>query len=194
MKVIGITGGIGSGKSLVSELLETRLGALIINTDMVAHQLMKKGEVSYNKIVEAFGLHILDSNGEIDRKKLGQEVYGKSDKLKVLNACSHPYVMSHVVNMIELNKHNYQLICVETALPIEAGLANICDESWYIHTPIRIRRNRLKESRGYSDEKIDSILTSQLSDEDYRKLTQVEIINDDSVENLFDKIQFYVEN
>lgn len=193
MKVIGITGGIGSGKSVVSWLLEEHFNAYIINTDKVAHMLMEKGQISYELIVDYFGTDILDNEGAIIRGELAKKVYGKPDELKKLNSFSHPYVMEYVKEQIQKQSKYYSIIGVESALPVEARFNELCDISWYVHTPMAIRRQRLKDSRNYSDEKLEAIFSSQLTDDEYRKLTQDIIENDGTIENLIDKIQLSVE-
>lgn len=193
MKVIGITGGIGSGKSTISNILENNFNAFIISTDAIAHNLMLKGMVSYEKIVDYFGESILDDNKEINRVKLSQCVYGQKDKLFKLNSFTHPYVMKYVKDLIKIKGKEYPLIGIETALPIEAKLHEICDEIWYVHASSEVRRNRLKETRNYSDEKIDSIFSNQIKEEEYRKISTYEIVNEGSLEKIFDKIQLYVE-
>jgi dephospho-CoA kinase len=193
MKVIGITGGIGSGKSTISNILENNFNAFIISTDAIAHKLMGKGMVSYEKIVDYFGESILDDNQEINRTKLAQCVYGQRDKLLTLNSFTHPYVMDYVKELIKLKEVEYPIIVVETALPREAKLNEICDEIWYVHASYEVRRKRLTSTRNYSDEKIDTIFSNQMKEDEYRKLCTHEIVNEGSVEKIFDKIQLYVE-
>lgn len=193
MKVIGITGGIGSGKSTISNILENNFNALIISTDAIAHKLMRKGMVSYEKILDYFGEGILDANQEVDRVKLAECVYGQRDKLLLLNSFTHPYVMEYVKELIKIKEMEYPIIVVETALPREAKLHEICDEIWYVHASYEVRRNRLKSSRNYSDEKIDTIFSNQMKEEEYRMICTHEIVNEGSLEKIFDVIQLYVE-
>ncbi len=193
MKVIGITGGIGSGKSTISDILENNFNAFIISTDAIAHDLMGKGMVSYKKIVDYFGEEILDDNKEINRAKLAECVYGQKDRLLKLNSFTHPYVMDYVKDLIKIKVKEYPLIVIETALPVEAKLHEICDEIWYVHASNEVRRKRLKETRNYSDEKIDTIFLNQMKEDEYRKLCTYEIKNEGSLKNIFDKIQLYVE-
>lgn len=193
MKVIGITGGIGSGKSTISNILENNFNALIISTDAIAHKLMRKGMVSYEKILDYFGEGILDANKEIDRVKLAECVYGQRDKLLLLNSFTHPYVMDYVKELIKIKEMEFPIIVVETALPREAKLHEICDEIWYVHASYEVRRNRLKSSRNYSDEKIDTIFSNQMKEEEYRMICTHEIVNEGSLEKIFDVIQLYVE-
>lgn len=172
MKVIGITGGVGSGKSTITDILKDNYNAFVISTDHIAHILMEKGNVSYNRIVENFGDGILDQEGNIDRKALGSIVYDNPDKLKLLNRLTHPYVMKYVMNIIEeKRKEKIKLLCVETALPKAAGLHDFCDEIWYIYATEDTRRERLKKSRNYTNEKIDSIFSNQIKEKEYREIS-----------------------
>lgn len=188
MKIIGITGGIGSGKSEVSRLLSEKVNAIIISTDKVAHQLMNKGQISYERIVVEFGSDILDLNLEIDRVKLGEKVYGNSTNLEKLNSMTHPYVVSYILEEIEeLKVKKAELLCIETALPLEAKLKEYCHEIWYIYSSKELRENRLKETRGYSSEKIAQIFNSQNTDENYKVISTHMIVNDGSKEKLVEQ-------
>ena len=189
MRVIGITGGIGSGKSIVCEILQKHYKAYLINMDQIAHSLMEPGEISYELIVKHFGSNILEHKGNIDRKKLGELVYGDEEQLKLLNSFSHPYVLSYVKNLIYEKKLSLEkLICVESALPVEGKLREICDEVWYVKASDSIRRERLKNNRCYSDEKIDSIFSKQITVEQFREIGSEIIANETSQEELLKQI------
>lgn len=190
MKVIGITGGVGSGKSTITDILKDRYNAFVISTDHVAHILMEKGNISYNLILENFGEKILDQEGNIDRKVLGSIVYSKSDKLELLNSLTHPYVMKYVLDVIEEKRNeNVELLCVETALPKAAGLSSFCDEIWYIYVPEGTRRERLQKSRNYTNEKIDSIFSNQIKENEYREVSTRIIDNSFPIENVAEQIE-----
>ncbi len=194
MKIIGITGGVGSGKSTVADILEERFHAFLINTDRIAHMLMQKDMQSYRKIVGHFGEEILDENGEIDRGRLSGIVYRDPEKLKLLNSFTHPYVMDYVAKLIEKKKdEGTKLLCIETALPNEAGLTELCDEVWYVYASEDARKARLAESRAYSEEKIDNIFRRQISDGEYRRLGTHVINNDCSRERLEEQIEVLLE-
>lgn len=183
--VIGITGGVGSGKSTVTSILREKYKAFIINTDQIAHTFMKKDQISYKLIVKHFGSKILDEKGDIDRVKLGFIVYNDNEELKNLNLFTHPYVMAEVKNIIkEKANENWSYICIETALPIEASLHDICDKVWFVYTPIEIRNERLRKSRNYSDEKIGNIISKQLSDEEYKNYASDVLVNEGTEEEL----------
>jgi dephospho-CoA kinase len=195
MKVIGITGGIGSGKSLIADIMRDTFHAYLINTDQIAHKFMEKGEITYQLIIEYFGEEILSPSGEINRGALGKIVYKDGDKLLKLNSFSHPYVMDYVRSLIaEKQKEKTELICVETALPIEAGLKDFCDAIWYVYAPETVRRERLKLSRNYDEKKMDEIFKNQISDTEYRKASTHVIINDCPFEKITEQIQILLEN
>ncbi len=171
MKVIGITGGIGSGKSLVAKILMEKYGAYFLNTDRIAKEQMEVGGVSYHGVVEYFGEEILAEDGSIDRRKLSEIVFHDKDKLKQLNALTHPQVLKAVLEELSTLRKEGKVpyVIIETALMIEAGFDYICDEVWYVYTPEDIRRERLKKERNYSDQKIDQIFAFQSKPEEFRK-------------------------
>ncbi len=169
MKVLGITGGVGSGKSEVLRCLKEEYGAVITELDETARILQKKGTVCFEKIVSIFGIEVIGSDGELDRKKLAEVVFGSKEKLKQLNEIVHPEVKCWVREDIRQKREKgIRLYVIEAALLLEAGYEEICDEIWYIYTRENIRRERLKESRRYSDERIDRMIASQYSEEVFR--------------------------
>jgi dephospho-CoA kinase len=194
MKVIGITGGIGSGKSLIAEIMQNKFNAYLINTDRIAHMFMEKGEISYKLITEYFGRGVLNSSGDIDRVALGAVVYGDAEKLLKLNSFTHPYVMDYVRNLIEeKRREKVEFTCVETALPVQAGLKDFCDAVWYVFAPDTVRRERLKQARNYKEQKIDKIFENQFSDFEYRKASTHIIINDCTREKIIEQIEVLLE-
>lgn len=186
MKVIGITGGIGSGKSLVARIMIDKYGAFFINTDKIAKDQMEIGGISYQGVVDYFGRAILAEDGSIDSKKLSRIVFGDKEKLQKLNDLTHPQVLEAVVNVLkrlrDLGQVNYAII--ETALMIESGFDYICDAVWYVYSPENVRKDRLMTARNYSEEKINSILESQSKDEDFRRHFSTVIENTGSIEKL----------
>ena len=178
MKVIGITGGVGSGKSRVLEYLQSKYRAVICQADQVAWKLQEPGQKCYREIVEFFGSEILSENQEIDRKKLGEIVFSDKSKLEVLNQMMHPAVKEDIKEKIrEEKRKGTDCFVIEAALLLEDNYAEICDEIWYIYTDEQVRRARLKESRKYSDEKINRIMKQQLSEDEFRARCQITIDN-----------------
>ena len=174
MYVFGITGGVGAGKSTVLRLIKENFNASVIEADEVGRMLMEPGNSAYLKIVEIFGEDILDNPGEqgspINREKLAGIVFNNKNKRMVLNGIVHPLVKKYITEEIGRIRcaEKYDYVFVEAALLIEDHYDIICDELWYIYADEETRRERLKSSRGYSDEKIDSVFASQLSDEQFR--------------------------
>ncbi len=178
MKIIGITGGVGSGKSRVLSYIEDTYSCTICQADHVAWDLQKPGEKGYMQIVECFGEKVLDADGTLNRKALGAIVFSDQDELYKLNAIMHPVVKERIRERIaEEENVGTELFVLEAALLIEEHYDEICDELWYIYTDEKIRRERLKSSRGYSDEKIDAMMKTQLSEEMFRKKCKVVIDN-----------------
>lgn len=187
MVILGITGGVGSGKSRVLYDLKENYNAYIIEADKLAHKLMEPGKEIYNEIVKQFGKDILveEAPYEIDRKKLGEIVFHDKEKLRLLDGISHPIVKKTIQDEIRLAKENgtISLFVIEAALLIQDGYDQICDEIWYIYVDREERIKRLMESRGYTREKCISMFESQASDEYYRKYANFTINNQSDYEN-----------
>lgn len=178
MKTIGITGGVGSGKSRVLSYMETKYNAVICQADHVAWKLQEPDQKCYAQIVAYFGENILDEDGTINRGKLGQIVFANKEKLYKLNQIMHPAVKEYIVEWIQRERNDETAyFIIEAALLLEDNYSQICDEMWYIYSNESIRRDRLKSSRGYTDEKIDAIMASQLSEQIFRKECQIVIDN-----------------
>lgn len=170
MKIIGITGGIGSGKSRVLSFMEERFQAVICQADHVAWELQEPGQVCYKEILACFGTSVLNEDMTLNRKALGQIVFHDTNELYKLNQIMHPAVKKEIRKRIRQEKEKgTKLFVLEAALLIEEDYGEICDELWYIYTSEPIRRQRLKESRAYSDGKIDAIMASQLPEAVFRK-------------------------
>lgn len=191
MRVIGITGGVGSGKSSVLKLLKERFNAYILIADDIAKETMCRGNAGYEQVVEMFSEDILDKDKNIDRTKLATIVFHNENKRIVLNSIIHPLVKKIILNKINELKiaGTYDYVFVEAALLIEDHYDVICDELWYIYVPADIRRQRLKDSRGYSDEKIDSVFKSQLNEEAYKKACINVIDNSKDIEDTMSQIE-----
>lgn len=191
MKVLGITGGVGAGKSTILAYLEQKHGARIIQADQVAFCLQQPGGICFEEIVVLFGKEILAADGRIDRGKLASVVFADAGLLARLNAIVHPAVKEWIIKEIEKERQKGQvsLFVVEAALLLEDHYDLICDEIWYIHTDSEVRCKRLMNSRGYSEEKVHRIMKNQLSEQLYREKCQVVIDNSsDQVECAYEQI------
>ena len=189
MKIIGVTGGVGAGKSTVLDYLKETYHAHLILADLVGHEVMEPGLPAYDAIIETFGREILSEDQTIDRKKLGDIVFHKEEMRQKLNAFVHPAVKQEILRRIEQAKlENVSYTVVEAALFLEENYDAFCNETWYIYTDEKIRRQRLKESRGYSDERIDQIFRSQKTHEEFQKRCLFMIDNNGSEEETFRQI------
>lgn len=191
MKTIGITGGVGAGKSAVLEYLADNYNGDIIMTDDVAKGLYTKGSKTYEMMIALIGEDIVDEIGEIDKKKLADIIFSNANKRMAVNSIVHPAVKQEVITRITNNKIAGRLdyTFVESALLLTEHYDVFCDEVWYIDTSEDIRRRRLKESRGYSDEKIDNILKSQQALENIKDKCSYCIDNNKDLEYTFRQIQ-----
>ena len=190
MKIIGITGGVGSGKSRVLSYIEETFPCVICQADHVAWELQRPGEDGYVKIVEHFGKEILNDDQTINRPRLGQIVFSNEQELLKLNEIMHPAVKEAVRKKIaNETEKGTELFVLEAALLIEEHYDEICEELWYIFTEESIRRERLKESRGYTDEKINAMMATQLSEEVFREHCKVVIDNSKDFEYTCVQIQ-----
>lgn len=189
MKIIGVTGGVGAGKSTVLNYLEKRYGAKLILADLVGHEVMEPGHEAYEQVVKAFGQEIVSEDKTIDRKALGAIVFVDEKKRMILNRIIHPAVRQEILRRLEEAELSHlSYVVVEAALFLEENYDAFCDETWYIYTDEKIRRQRLKESRGYSDDRIDQIFRSQKTHEEFQKRCLFMIDNNGSEEETFRQI------
>ena len=185
MKIIGITGGIGSGKSVVLNMLYDKYDAKIVEADKVAHMLQEPGQTVYNRIVECFGNVILSEDGSIDRIKLGKLVMNDEEKLEQLNHLVHPAVKEYILSDIEENRKTMtKLYVIEAALLIQGGYKEICDEMWYIKADIDTRIRRLIQSRGYSEDRALQVIKNQPDESFYIENSDIILDNSGAVKDL----------
>jgi len=195
MKIIGVTGGVGSGKSALLNKIKENYNCEVIFSDNVANDIKKKGMIGYDKIVSLLGEDILisegDCVGEIDKKKMAAKIFNDKVLLQKVNDILHPLTKEYILNQIDLLKKENKIdfLFIEAALLIESGYNKIVDEMWYIYADEDTRRVRLKSARGYSDEKIDSILKAQLSDKEYRQNSDFIVDNSRSLEDSLKQIE-----
>lgn len=186
MKIIGLTGGTGSGKGFVSERLKARK-AYVIDADAVAHEIIEKGRPAYKEIVDYFGSEILDEDGNILRRKLGNIVFSDKDKLAFLNTCTHKYINMEIMRIIEEVKPQtnvYSAIIIDAPLLAEAGLVDICDDIWVVYADSEVRVKRIMERDSISEEQARNRIASQRSWEEYKELGAVIIDNSSDDENV----------
>ena len=181
--VIGLTGGIGAGKSAVMEYLQEK-GCYTILADDVARKLQEKGGVIYNKMLEVFGTDILGEDGQLDRNSVASVVFSDEKRLSQLNAIVHPAVREKILSLIAENKDRYPHIVIEAALLIEEHYEDVVEEFWYVDAADEIRIKRLMENRGYTREKCLSIMNRQLSREEYVRHCKVVLDNSTTLDEV----------
>ncbi len=176
--VVGITGGVGAGKSTVLSDIKARFPVFLIEADEVGRELMEPGKSVFSALVAHYGKTILSGDGSIDRAKLAEIGLKDEESQRTLNAIEHPLIRDEILKRIAeieaLSKKDTDhvrvpVILLEAALLIEGGLTAICDEVWFVSAPKKIRIERLKKSRGYTDQKAGQIIARQLSYREFLK-------------------------
>ena len=185
MKTIGLTGGIGSGKSTVSQIL-AGLGAWVIDADKVGHEIYLPGKAAWQQVTAAFGRDILAADQTIDRKKLGAIVFGSEEARKKLNAIVHPLMFKEIERRIKEKRAEgvIQPIVVEAAVLIEANWLPLVDEVWVVVAGRSAVIERVAAQRGLSAHDTEARIVSQLADAERLKHASVVIPNDGALEDL----------
>ncbi len=177
-KVIGLAGGIGSGKSTVSQCL-AELGAVILDADKIGHEAFKPNTEAWHEVVATFGKQILTPSGEVDRKKLGEIVFGNAESLSRLNQIMHPRMVDMIKAQIEeYRQQGIDVVALEAAVLIEANWTSLVDEVWVTVASEAMVLKRLKQQRGLEEERTLARIRSQLSAEERAKNASV-VINKD---------------
>lgn len=198
--VIGIIGGVGSGKSTVLDYLANNYNAHIIQADIVAKEIMEPGYSAYNEICDAFP-DAIDNSG-INKEKLANIVFNNKEKLILLNSITHPATIEEIISRItkstsqDSDKKNdgfkstdySNIIVVESAILPGTGIEDYCDELWYVYCEKEKRITRLMNNRGYSREKAESIIANQPSEEEYNRMADEFIDNSYSENETHEKI------
>jgi len=189
MLTIGVTGGIGSGKSTVTKFLG-ELGAPIIDADKVGHAIYAPDGPAYADMIAAFGRGILASDGTIDRKKLGPIVFSDAGALKRLNAIVHPKMFARMREMIEHLRAGGERnpIVVEAAILIEANWQALFDEIWLVTASQERVVERIERDRGLKPEQTEARIRAQLPDEERQKHSTLVITNNGSIDELGEKV------
>ncbi len=189
MKVIGLTGGIGSGKSTVSQCL-AELGAVILDADKVGHEAFMPDTEAWHEVVAAFGRQVIAPGGEIDRKKLGEIVFSQPESLSRLNQIMHPRMYDMMKTRIEeYRRQGVDVVVIEAAILIEANWTPLVDEVWVTVAREAAVLERLKLQRGLAEEQILARIHSQLSAEERGKHADVVINNDGDLDEMKAKVK-----
>ena len=190
MITIGITGGVGAGKSTVLDFLEQEYQAYVMKADEIGHLVMEPGQSCYEPVIALFGKQVIKNDKTIDRRLVSDVVFSHPDMLEKLNHIIHPAVKEYIRRQLALKKEEGQRICVvEAALLLEDHYEEFCDTVWYILTDSEIRIRRLMESRGYTREKSMSIIASQAPEEFFRTHTDYVVTNNTDLEDTWQQIR-----
>src|SRR5262245_38500400 len=162
-KVIGLIGGIGSGKSQVARVFAEEAGARIISGDALGHEALRQPEIR-DQVVRRWGASILDANGEVDRRKLGGIVFADATELTALEALVHPWIKRRIGEEVEAYRKDASvpLIVLDAAILLEAGWNGVCDALVFVDVPRDIRMNRIARHRGWSAEEVEARESAQL--------------------------------
>lgn len=187
--VIGITGGIASGKSTISKILK-EMGAYIIDADEIGREVVQKGEKAYNEIVRYFGDDILLDSGEINRKKLGNIVFSDPEELKVLNDITHPEIVERISEKVDdLKRNEVRTIVIDAAILFEMGLNKHCDSIWFIQTDRETQLNRLMERDRFDSKNAQNRIKRQHENENNIAFADVIINNDKSLDEIKEEVK-----
>ena len=191
MRFIGITGGVGAGKTEILKYIGQHYKCEIYLADDIGHKVKEPGTEGYDALVGLLGRDILDTDGQINRAAMAARIFADEALLEQVNAIIHPAVKKYLADRLTeaREKGSVELFFVEAALLIENGFDKIVDEMWYIYAREEVRRRRLSDSRGYTPEKIERIMASQLSEEEFRKHCDFIIDNSDSLEDSYRQIR-----
>lgn len=196
MITLGLTGNIGSGKSLAAAYL-AELGAAVIDADKVGHMIIQKGQKAYEPLLAAFGSTFLNPDGEFDRAALGAYVFSDNsgEKRHLLNSITHPLIRDEIQEQLAaIEKQGYPLAVIEAALLFEAKMTVLMDKVWLISAPRADLISRVVLRDSMAAEAVNDRLNAQMSDEDMRKLADLIIVNDSSIEDFREKIrqEYYI--
>lgn len=177
---IGITGGIGAGKTEILNYIGKHYKCEIYLADEVAHRVEEPGTECYERLMALLGTDVTGVGGQIDKAKMAARIFADPELLERVNAIVHPAVKEYLLLHLEKARKDggVELFFVEAALLIEGGYGALVDEMWYIYADESVRRRRLEQARGYGRERIDNVMSKQLSEEEFRR--QCDFVIDNS--------------
>ncbi|MBR0158845.1 MAG: dephospho-CoA kinase [Clostridia bacterium] len=193
LKVLGVTGGTGTGKSVVCRMLRDK-GGKVIDADLVAKKSEMCGGSSYEEIIARFGVGILDDEREIDRKMLGDIVFGDPDALRDLNAIVHKHVSAEIKRRVkeyrESDDESIKFIVLDVPIPIEDGFFDTCDYIWAVTANDDIRVSRLMRRMNITEDAAAIRIAAQWTNREYAEIADCELVNEGSVDDLKKLVDF----
>jgi dephospho-CoA kinase len=188
-RIIGLTGGIASGKSAVSQMLSER-GALVIDADKVGHEAYAPGNPPYEGVIEAFGRDVVAADGSIDRRALGAKVFGDDGQRQKLQDIVWPWMRATMnQRLAALREQGESVVVLEAAVLIEADWIPLVDEVWLVVAGRAVARERLMARNGFSAEDADRRIDAQLTNEERARYAQVIIDNSGTLEDLERRVE-----
>jgi len=189
MKIIGLTGGFGSGKSTVARFL-AELGAVVIDADKVGHEALETGTETWQEVVAAFGRGIIGADGAVDRQKLGAIVFRNPAARARLNQIMHPRIYERVkARIAEYKRKGADIVVVEAPLLLEVGWKVMVDEVWTMSTPEKTVLKRLREQKGLSEAQSLARIHAQITDEERTRQADVVIDTDCTLDELKGRVE-----
>ncbi len=183
MRVIGLTGGIATGKSTVARML-AELGAAVVDADAIAREVVAPGKPAWHRLLSAFGPDILLEDGQVNRRLLGRLVFGCPQKVEMLNRATHPFIIEAVRRRIEeLDRSGCRVAVLDAPLLLEAGLEDMVDEVWVVTAPRDVQLARLMQrDPDLGEDEAGARLDSQMPLEEKARRADVVIDNGDGLE------------
>jgi dephospho-CoA kinase len=189
MKIIGLTGGIASGKSTVARFLE-EFGAVIIDADQLGHDSLKPDTETWHEVVDVFGQSVLNDHREVDRKKLGELVFNNPEALARLNKIVHPHISKAIQDQLEeYRRKGVKVVVIEIPLLVETGGISMVDQVWVITAPKSVVLSHLQERSGLSWQQSLARINSQISNAERVRHADVVIDNSSSLDVLKSKVK-----
>lgn len=190
MRIIGVTGGVGSGKSAVLNYISEHFDARVVMADDVDHLLTQPGGVCYQSVIDLLGAGIVRKDKSLDRGAMAQIVFQDHEMLRRLNGIIHPAVHAYIQEELKkAEKEEYEFFVIEAALLLESHFDDMCDEVWYVYCEEEVRKERLKRDRGYSDEKIDQMMANQLPERIFEERCDFQLYNSEDVAHTYLQIE-----
>ncbi|PYG89794.1 dephospho-CoA kinase [Ruminiclostridium sufflavum DSM 19573] len=188
--VLGVTGGIGSGKSTVSGILQ-ELGAMVIDADVISRQIVMPGEKALEELLAVFGRDMADNGGQLQRKKLAEEVFRDKDKLQRLNGIMHKHVAQRIQEKVEeLLAAKTRVIVIDAPIPVGKGFLDLCDQVWTVTASKELRIDRIIKRSGMTYDEAVSRINSQIREEEYMAIANIVIYNDKDYLHLKEMVKY----
>ena len=192
MRIIGITGGIGSGKTTASEYLKSR-GFHVIDADRIGHEIMQPGMPILIELSMVFGEDILSDNGVLNRKKLAEAAFADPQNKKMLDSITHKEIFEEIRRRMDvLSDQGVKIVFLDAALLFETGLENTCEQTWLIDAEEEIRINRAMDRDGSTRDQVMARLKNQMSSEEKRKRASHVVDNSGKLEQLYKQLDVLI--